>query len=78
MAMVVVATALVTDATSNRVTGVTRGESGSKENRPRDVSATSLSRCVTAIEEEGNARFEMASVRMAKAEEKNPSWSSKA
>jgi hypothetical protein len=33
---------------------------------------------VTAIEEEGNARFEMASVRMAKAEEKISSWSSKA
>ncbi len=53
--MVVVATALVMEARSNRVSGLT---------------ATRRSRCVTAMEAPGKARAEIASFRIEKAAEK--------
>jgi len=71
--MVVVAIGFVTEARSNRVDGVTRGEDISYVTRPKAFRATRQPWCVTAIDAAGKARCAMASSRMEKAEEKTSS-----
>lgn len=65
--MVVVATALVTEARSKRVSGMGWGEAAFRVKRPKARRATSLAWCVTAMEAAGKAHAAMASSRMAKA-----------
>jgi hypothetical protein len=71
--MAVVATALVKDARSKRVAGVTNGELASYVKWPRDLRTTSFSPCVTATEAAGKAWSAIAFSRTEKAEEKRSS-----